>query len=314
MSSKNARKLSAPTVVSMAKRSKHERTIIEPSESILWPETEDSLFTDSKLEGIFNSKELQTNGNIAKDTNFYDDNVDDSLFSDIVMPEQKDQSENVGGTPMEQVLPATYVVNAAYCNDSLFSEIDIDVLVANSESSAIKKEVAKLADDVLPTEKQIPIKTEQSIQEPNLFEDDINVEQEALNQCTQKFLDDIQFKIPKAPELNFLHKNTESVIDQIIQGTQYATRAEIKNQTILNSTYATVTNKELQNLSNINWESQIFNEDVKEKDSFPSKGDFYGLPDRVKRLIFEHKGISSLYGKLFKFFFFLVGDTTSCAF
>ncbi|XP_017011859.3 helicase POLQ-like isoform X1 [Drosophila takahashii] len=113
---------------------------------------------------------------------------------------------------------------------------------------------------------------------------------EPIAQNTQLFLEAVTFKVPRTPEkilpgakdesMSFISK---SVIEGIVQGTQYVTCEELKNQSILDP---------------VNWETQAFadfEKDHQVKDTFPSKGEFYGLPDRVKKMILEHKGIKSLY-------------------
>ncbi|XP_016965729.1 helicase POLQ-like [Drosophila biarmipes] len=113
---------------------------------------------------------------------------------------------------------------------------------------------------------------------------------EPMLQNTQLFLDAVNFKVPRTPEkllpavkdesMSFISR---SVIEGIVQGTQYVTCEELKNQSILDP---------------INWETQAFadfEKDDQVKENFPSKGEFYGLPDKVKKMILEHKGIKSLY-------------------
>ncbi|XP_037718740.1 helicase POLQ-like [Drosophila subpulchrella] len=113
---------------------------------------------------------------------------------------------------------------------------------------------------------------------------------EPMLQNTQLFLDAVTFKVPRTPEkilpsgkdesMSFISK---SVIEGIVQGTQYVTCEELRNQSILDPE---------------NWETQAFadfEKDNQVKEDFPSKGEFYGLPDKVKKMILEHKGIKSLY-------------------
>ncbi|EDX09646.1 GD14056 [Drosophila simulans] len=113
---------------------------------------------------------------------------------------------------------------------------------------------------------------------------------EPMVQNTQLFLDAMTFKKPKTPEklladpkddsMSFISK---SVIEGLVQGTQYVTCEELKNQSLLDP---------------VNWETQAFADFEKNNqviDKFPSKGEFYGLPDKVKKMILEHKGIKSLY-------------------
>ncbi|XP_013106614.2 helicase POLQ-like [Stomoxys calcitrans] len=255
------------------KRRKCDRTIIEPSESVLWPETEDSFFTDAKLDKLLSGPAAPV-GN--KNNTFYNSS-DDSLFSDIVLPFES-ETGNVGATPIVPILPTSN--NGILGDDTLFSEINIEQLVA--EESGKKGEDKFVSSSVAP--------------EVDLFKDDDFPLDELLVQCTQKFLADVAFKMPKPPgakATSAITKKEEATVDcAIMGGTQYQTREEIHNRTmqVLHQTHIM---KEIENVSRIDWESQIFEAEMVE--DYPCKGDFYGLPDKVKRMIFETKGINSLY-------------------
>ncbi|XP_037815116.1 helicase POLQ-like [Lucilia sericata] len=261
------------------------KSILEPSESILWPETEDSFFTDSKLGKILEShnENNPTNGPVNSHK-FYDDHSDDSLFTDIVLDNESLSSggENVGATPMVQILPNTDIAG----DDTLFSEINLEEIVA--------PECAKISgnDEIIPTHSnKTPLvsKTQDVIED--LFKDDFPLDE--VDQCTQKFLNDVAFKFPAANETQKIYKLP---LNGCIQGTQYETREEIQNRTMnpLQQTYVAEVNRtELHQLSNINWDTQMFEHEVIE--DYPCKGDFYGLPEKVKKMIFDHKGIQSLY-------------------
>ncbi|XP_061402478.1 helicase POLQ-like [Musca vetustissima] len=259
-----------------------DRTIIEPSESVLWPETDDSFFSDVKLDTILKSHQGHANkkSTNAKGNSFFHNDNDDSLFSDIVLPQESEGvHSNVGGTPIDPVLPTSDA--GILGDDTLFSEIDVDQLVADDNC---KKETTTQT-------------TSKTMEEPDLFNDDDFPLDEMLMQGTQKFLADVAFKIPKPPDgggngqqpINKTQRN----VDCYVAGTQYETRKEIQNRTV-NPLQQTHINREIENLSNISWNADDFNEE-EPKEDFPCKGDFYGLPDRVKRMIFETKNIKSLY-------------------
>lgn len=276
------------------------RTLIEPSESVLWPETEDSFFTDAKIDKL-----LAANKSPAPNKNhkFFEDNADDSLFSDIVLPHESESGEgNVGATPLVQVLPSTDSENGIVGDDTLFSEINIDqllaggstkpdaIIVPNEEGGNLFNDDRFINDGNGPKQESKICKT----LDEDMFKDDFPTED--LLQCTQKFLDDVAFKVPKPRNVKQtqIMEHTRANVDTCIQGTQYETREEIKNRTI-NPLNETRVIRETENLSRFNWETQIFTKDVVE--DYPCKGEFYGLPDRVKRMIFESKGIKSLYGE-----------------
>ncbi|XP_073838797.1 mutagen-sensitive 301 [Musca autumnalis] len=278
--SKNIRAREASKEQQQIKRQKCERTIIEPSESVLWAETEDSFFTDVKLDAILNSHQKKKPTNHS----FYNNNSDDSLFSDIVLP---NESEGVhhGGTPINPVIPTSDA--GILGDDTLFSEIDIDHLVVENGKAV----------EEIPTKAATQSAASKTMEEADLFKDDDFPIDELLMQGTQKFLADVAFKIPKPPDGSStnqkqLNNKILTNVDCCIAGTQYETRKEIQNRT-LNPLQQTHILKETENLSHINWDADAFDEEIKE--DYPCKGDFYGLPDRVKRMIFETKGIKCLY-------------------
>lgn len=282
-----------------SKRQKCDRTVLEPSESVLWPETEDSFFTDVKLDKILAPPGGGGGGGGAAAAagkkqrhSFYENNSDDSLFSDIVLPnESENVHSNVGATPITPIVPTSD--NGILGDDTLFSEIDLDQFV--SKESSAKEEGANKT----PTQ----VSTSSQQQEVDLFKDDDFPIDELLVQDTQKFLADVAFKVPRPPagagsKATQATNKVKTNIDCCIQGTQYETREEIQNRTMIMDSSLNQTNvlkKESENLTRFNWETEVFDDELVE--DYPCKGDFYGLPDRVKDMIMETKGIKSLYGK-----------------
>lgn len=276
-----------PNEEQQRKRQKFERTIIEPSESVLWPETDDSFFSDVKLDTILNTHRQQganKPADLKNNDSFF--NNDNSLFSDIVLPhESEGVHSNVGGTPINPILPTSDT--GILGDDTLFSEIDVDQIVAGENFKA---------DD--NSERQVQPGNSKTMKEADIFENDDFPLEELLMQGTQKFLADVAFKVPKLPEGGGNNNcKTQTNVDCYIAGTQYETRQEIQNRTL---------NPEQQG-HRLNTELRHINRDADENfgeqplEDFPCMGDFYGLPDRVKRMIFETKGIKTLYGELKKY-------------
>ncbi|KAM8711021.1 hypothetical protein ACLKA7_017621 [Drosophila subpalustris] len=93
---------------------------------------------------------------------------------------------------------------------------------------------------------------------------------------------------------------SKSILEGIVHGSQYETFETLKNRSSMIQSQNDSAGHEL---DQFDWQTQAFaefegikqKEEQEQDDSFPSKGDFYGLPDKVKQLIFEHKGINCLY-------------------
>ncbi|XP_020715008.1 helicase POLQ-like isoform X1 [Ceratitis capitata] len=101
-------------------------------------------------------------------------------------------------------------------------------------------------------------------------------------QNSQRFLEDVAiFKVPDVPPPIKKNFSATTVTESDLCSSQYAIHSDLPNTTVLT------------NLSRLDWDSQVFSDKL--ENEFPSKGDFFGLPDKVKRMIFEHKGIKSLY-------------------
>ncbi|KAH8402825.1 hypothetical protein KR222_001892, partial [Zaprionus bogoriensis] len=91
---------------------------------------------------------------------------------------------------------------------------------------------------------------------------------------------------PPSQSMSFISK---SVLDSIVQGTQYETYETLNNHSKLSQVQQDLT------VHQLDWQTQALADFESTGLAFPSKGVFYGLPDSVKTLILEHKGIRNLY-------------------
>ncbi|XP_016975255.2 helicase POLQ-like [Drosophila rhopaloa] len=237
------------------------------SESLIWPEgdDDDSIFSSAKLEDLLGGRKEELFGTQAHPSNnkkLQQSGSDDGLglFGDTSFPgteklllNDQPQPGESGNQTDHHPIDLAEEDNA----DEVFKKINL-----NDLSIAEMEDIFHGAEDF----------------------------SEPMVQNTQLFLEAVTFKMPRTPEkpppsvkdesMSFISK---SVIEGIVQGTQYVTCEELKNQSILDP---------------VNWETQAFADYETEqqvKDTFPSKGEFYGLPDKVKKMILEHKGIKSLY-------------------
>lgn len=239
---------------------------MEMSESIFWPDNDASFFSNAKLEELFSGQNNVVSAPFTSQTSnkFHQSQSDDSLFGDISLPSTGETAPAAPKTELSQ--------NSA--KEQNFKEINLnDLTVAEME------DIFNGGDDY----------------------------SDPVVQNTQLFMDAVAFKVPKSPErppmpatqpkedsmsMSFISK---SILDGIVQGTQYATYEALQNRSVIQA------HQDLATLDQLDWQTQAFAEFETSKEAhnngFPSKGDFYGLPDKVKKLIFEHKGIKSLYGK-----------------
>ncbi|KAH8351643.1 hypothetical protein KR059_010371 [Drosophila kikkawai] len=231
------------------------------TEGLFWPDSDDeSIFSNAKLEDLLSGRkdelfgtQVQTSSNMMQS-----ELPDDGLFGDTSFPDTSLKLEPAG-------------TRAAADHDQ---QIDLS---GDADANEVFKKIN--LNDLSVAEMEDIFHGAEDFSEP-------------LMQNTQLFLDAVAFKVPRTPEklnqsstkgdesMSFISK---SVLEGIVQGTQYETCEELRNRSILDP---------------VNWESQAFADferDNQERDNFPSKGEFYGLPDKVKRMILEHKGIKSLY-------------------
>ncbi|XP_032587223.2 helicase POLQ-like [Drosophila mojavensis] len=236
---------------------------MEMNESIFWPDNDASFFSNAKLEDLFSGQNNVVSAPFSSQTSnkFHQSQSDDSLFGDISMPSSDETAAVAAKTEEKNNI-----------KEQSFKEINLN--------------------DLTVTEME------------NIFHggDDYS---DPLVQNTQLFMDAVAFKVPKSPDrlqipatqtkedsmsMSFISK---SILEGIVQGTQYATYEALQNRSMLQA------QQDLAALDQLDWQTQAFSEFETSKEehnnSFPSKGDFYGLPDKVKKLIFEHKGIKSLY-------------------
>ncbi|KAH8278259.1 hypothetical protein KR044_009024, partial [Drosophila immigrans] len=213
---------------------------------------------------------------------------DASFFTHVNLEEIFSGEDQVVSAPFNTQANRNLFQNDS--DDSLFGDMSLPKATQRSNESVSN----------CPTDnsfKEINITGLSTTQIEDIFSDaDDNADDNADVQNTQLFLKAMPL-VPKSPEsenteqslsqsMSFISK---SILEGIVHGTQYKTYESLKGATQAN---------ELPVLDPLEWQTQAFGEleSIKQhNDSFPSKGDFYGLPSKVKKLIFEHKGINSLY-------------------
>lgn len=179
-------------------------------------------------------------------------------------------------------------------DDSIFGNILSQDFVVDEEDDCLNANI--FCDDLSDTDsticEQSDIKKSEEKSEPNhhiefneTFEIPPDLEEEKPKdefQNTEKFFDDIKVDFN---ESDFREFQSSSQI-----GTSYETREDIKNSQMFK---VPATPK---GLSQLCWQTQVFEEESKSKGLFLTKGPFYGLPVTVEKLIYSSKGIKSLYG------------------
>ncbi|XP_011195751.1 helicase POLQ-like isoform X2 [Zeugodacus cucurbitae] len=181
--------------------------------------------------------------------------------------------QNTNKSPVKNVTTInTDNSNNFHIDDSIFNTINLHSEQINESQKQLKIDDTFFAN--------IKIEDLTKDEETELFAD-VNVDTEGV-QNSQRFLNDVAiFKVPHAPA-PIKHKlNNEETQNNVITGSQYMVNNELPNTTVLS------------NLSRLDWDSQVFSDKL--ENNFPNKGDFFGLPDRVKQMIFTHKGIPNLY-------------------
>lgn len=264
-----------------------------------------------------------TNDNVVDDggsSGIWPTGADDSFFNDahIELPLEQSQSVDVANKTInrnkitedhssgpsnqrqanidEQAtkLPTTQSTDIDI-NNTLFANINLDNLVRNAFEQGARAQIDNKS-------------------ELNIYTEDISyhpLNEDIISNSQQQFLSDMHFKKPQKPSSKIgrnyydsfiCNKNdisdgsfanlSVSIDSGKITGSQYLTREKIQSEkrTIRNFLQHTEYQQDLNNLSSLNWESQIFEENL-----IP-KGDFYGLPNKVRDIIFEFKGIRNLYG------------------
>lgn len=230
------------------------------SQCINWSDDDEDflLIAEEKLEDIFSGQDVVMSAPFTSPIGqeVQHSNSDDTLFADTFQPGVDDP------TPKSE----TAIIGI---NEESFKNIDLDDFgVFETEDIFHTKDCGKF--DV---------------------------------QNTQVFIDTIA-QLPKSPVskqtkedslsltlgTSFLSK---SVLEGIIQGSQYDTYETLNNRTNPHNPLQLEQSTLFQNLD---WQTQSL-EDFCSGYRVPTKGDFFGLPETVKKLIFEHKGIKNLYGK-----------------
>ncbi|KAH8320247.1 hypothetical protein KR067_010727 [Drosophila pandora] len=232
------------------------------SENLFWPDSDDdSIFSNAKLEDLLSGRNTELFGTQAQTSSaskLHQSGSDDGLFGDTSFPATEKQLSTQNHKEAADTGGNHPIDLAEGDPDSLFKKINLN--------------------DLSITEMEDIFHGAEDFSEP-------------LVQNTQIFLDAVAFKVPKTPEKIPARPNDESIMSKsilegIVHGTQYETCEALRNRSILDPSI---------------WESQAFADFEKKtasnqtKDTFPSKGDFYGLPEKVKKMILEHKGIKSLY-------------------
>lgn len=280
------------------------------SDSISWSDDESFLLcAENKLEEIFSGQDAILSAPFTSPIlkQVQESNSDDCLFTDTL------QSGEVENATASSSLNKDLIADVGL--EDIFNSQDLGMSAPFPTS--IVNRVQQSKSDF----ENIDLNDIGTIGMEDIFYVNDNGKFDVQN--TQLFLDTIA-QVPKSPErkqpkedplsltmgTSFLSK---SVLDGIIQGTQYETYEALNNQTVSQAQcgLSTLINKP-------DWKTQSYTDFRKCSDtlvnkpdlqtpsctdfgncydSVPAKGNFYGLPETVKKLIFENKGIKNLYGE-----------------
>lgn len=170
-------------------------------------------------------------------------------------------------------------------SDSIFDQIGTQDLLQLEEEAEDCLNTNIFSDDLTDTticeDEKSHIEFNETFEIPSDFDEEKPKDE---FQNTEKFFDDIK--------VDFNQSDFKYFQNSQMEGTFYETREEVKNTQDFKipATYNV--------LSQICWQTQVFEEESKSKGLFISKGPFYGLPVKVEKLIYSSKGINALYGKL----------------
>lgn len=212
----------------------------------------------------------------------------------------QDSPAQIQRTPKQRKVKSFSAWNES--DDSIFGNIlSQDLEDIDEEDDCLNANIFcdDLSDSTICEEsdnKKCEEKTEPHIEFNETFEIPPDLEEEEKPkdefQNTEKFFDDIKVDFN---ESDFREFQSSQV------GTSYETREDIKNSQLFK---VPATPK---GLSQLCWQTQVFEEESKSnKGLFLSKGTFYGLPVQVEKLIYQSKGIKSLYGNTFSYSYLLV--------
>lgn len=197
---------------------------------------------------------------------------DDSIFGNILSQDllEDDDEDPLNGNILdfddddehENTICNKVLEEKEFCDDSIFNEL--------AEKTCVK-ELLEFND---------------TFEIPNDFKEE---KVEDAFQGTEKFFDDIKVDFNESEFREFQ-------FSQIVEGTSYETSEDIKQSQEFKIPPTP------KGFSQICWQTQVFEEESKSKGIFVSQGPFYGLPEKVEKLIYTSKGIKSLYGE-FNFIF-----------
>lgn len=259
------------------------------SDSINWSDDESFLLrAENKLEEIFSGQDAILSAPFTSPilTQARQSNSDDCLFNDTIQ-----SGEDESG------------ITSSSLNKDLIADVELDDIFisqnlripASLPTSTVNRVQQRKSDF-----KNIDLNEIGTFEMEDIFH--VNDDGKFDVQSTQLFLDTIS-QVPKSPERKQSKNDTlpmtmgtsflsKSVLDGIIQGSQYETHESLNSQRVSQAQCGLTT------LNKADWQTQSFTDFENCLDMVPAKGNFYGLPEKVKKLIFENKGIQDLYGEL----------------